>query len=52
MDVDPDYVEVGRFETSETKAQGQRVDLLELLPQYLQSEEIMGSEWFTERVSN
>lgn len=23
MDVDPDYVEVGQFETSETKAQGQ-----------------------------
>lgn len=51
MEVDPEYVEVSRFETSESKAQGQRADLHELLPKHLQSKEIMETDWFGDRVS-
>lgn len=51
MEADPNYVEANRFETSESKAQGQRADLLEMLPQHLQSDEIMRSGWFADRVS-
>lgn len=51
MAVDPEYVEANRFESLETKAQGQLADLLELLPESLKSKEVMESEWFATRVS-
>lgn len=51
MEADPNYAEVNRFETSDSKAQGQRADFLELLPQFLQTMEIMQSDWFADRVS-
>lgn len=52
VDVDPTYADSGRFDSSESKIQGQLTDLLEMLPEMLKSTVMLESEWLPERVSS